>query len=118
MGFGTYIRDRREELKRDDPSYSLRQVAERIGIHPTYLSLIEREREDGKKPDPQIIMKLAKELEEDPDLLLALGGRIAPDVERAILARPVLMASLNRQLGNASDMTLRTIAEMLKTRQS
>ena len=43
MTFGTYIRQRREALKETDKRYSVRQVAQRIGVEPAYLSKIERE---------------------------------------------------------------------------
>ena len=39
---GAYIREKREAFRRTDSSYSLRQVAGRIGIEPSYLSKIER----------------------------------------------------------------------------
>ena len=40
--FGPFIRTRREALRKDDPSYSVRQVAKRMGIQPSYLSKVER----------------------------------------------------------------------------
>ena len=40
--FGSYIREKREALRQYDRSYSLRQVAGRIGVEPSYLSKIER----------------------------------------------------------------------------
>ena len=56
-----------------DPAFSLRQVAERVGIEPSYLSKIER----GEEPPPgeQTIRRLAEELGENPDALLALAGK-------------------------------------------
>ncbi|MBI4409192.1 MAG: helix-turn-helix transcriptional regulator, partial [Gemmatimonadetes bacterium] len=36
-----FVRQRREELRRTSPDYSLRRVAERIGVEPSYLSKIE-----------------------------------------------------------------------------
>lgn len=43
MDFGTYIREARLRLQEEDRrTYSLRQVAERVGIEPSYLSKIER----------------------------------------------------------------------------
>ena len=39
---GDFIRGRREALREADPQYSLRQVAERVGIEPSYLSKVER----------------------------------------------------------------------------
>ena len=40
--FGKYLREKRENLRQKDKRYSLRQVAYRIGIEPSYLSKIER----------------------------------------------------------------------------
>lgn len=46
--FGTYIRERREALRATDSSYSLRQVAARMGVQPSFLSKVER----GKDSPP------------------------------------------------------------------
>ena len=40
--FGVAVRTAREELRRSDRRYSLRQVAQRVGVEPAYLSKIER----------------------------------------------------------------------------
>src|SRR5438093_13095930 len=68
--FGDYIRQRREELRGADPRFSLRRVAASIGVEPSYLSKVER----GEQPPPseETVVALAKELGEDPDVLLAL----------------------------------------------
>ncbi len=42
-GFGEHVKRLREERRRTDRSFSLRQVAGRIGVEPSYLSKIERE---------------------------------------------------------------------------
>jgi transcriptional regulator with XRE-family HTH domain len=57
---GRYIRERREKLRKKDQHYSLRQVANRIGIEPSYLSKIER----GERVSlsEKKIIALAKEL--------------------------------------------------------
>ena len=66
--FGSYIRGRREALKRGDASFSLRKVAGRIGVEPSYLSKVER----GEEPPPseEKIKAIAGELDEDADVLL------------------------------------------------
>ena len=48
MAFGEYIREVRERRRRKDRTFSLRQVAGRVGIEPAYLSKIER----GQTPPP------------------------------------------------------------------
>ncbi len=67
-GFGDYTRERRELLKTKDASFSLRQVANRIGVEPSYLSKVER----GEQPPPseEKIRALARELNENADVLL------------------------------------------------
>lgn len=38
MTFGSYLRQRRELLRQEDRLFSVRQVAQRIGFEPAYLS--------------------------------------------------------------------------------
>ncbi len=101
MAFGAYIRERREVLRRDDRTFSVRQVAGRVGIEPSYLSKIER----GQQPPPseETIRKLAKDLQEDPDILLAMAGKVSTDLRAAIIRRPKLFAELIRQLKDSPD---------------
>jgi transcriptional regulator with XRE-family HTH domain len=41
-GLGEHIRERREALKTTDKTFSLRQVAQRVEVEPSYLSKVER----------------------------------------------------------------------------
>jgi transcriptional regulator with XRE-family HTH domain len=95
-GFGPYVRRRREALRRADPRFSVRQVAARIGVEPSYLSKVER----GTEPPPSEarVRALAADLDEDPDVLLALGGKVSADLQAIILRRPALMAQIIREL--------------------
>ena len=97
--FGNYLRETRERLRQTDRSYSLRQVARRIGVEPAYLSKIERG--DVAPPSEATTVKLAKELGEDPDVLLAMGGKVSSDLQEIIRKRPQLFAELIRQLKKA-----------------
>jgi len=109
--FGGYIREKREGLKRGDRSYSLRQVAFRIGVEPAYLSKIERG--DFPPPSEEKIRLLASELDEDVDLLLALGGKVSTDLLEIIRRRPQLFSELLRQLKTApDDAVLRVVREV------
>ena len=65
MAFGEYIRERREALKIQDRRFSVRQVAQRIGVEPAYLSKIERG--DVAPPSEGKIQALAAELRTGPD---------------------------------------------------
>ena len=115
MQFGTYLRDRREELRRDDRNYSLRKVAQRVGIEPAYLSKIERG--EFAPPSEATTVKLAKELGEDPDVLLAMAGKVSSDLQEIIRKRPKLFAELIRQLKRAPNhAVLKVVREVAALR--
>ena len=109
--FGPAIRERRERLRRDDRRYSVRQVATRIGIEPAYLSKIERG--EVAPPSEATTVRLAKELDQDPDMLLAMAGKVSGDLQEIIRKRPKLFAELIRQLKEAPDhAVLRVVGEV------
>lgn len=110
-GFGQFVRERREARRREDPRYSLRQVAERVGIEPSYLSKVEREQ--VPPPSEETILRLARELEVDPDLLLALAGKVSSDLKAVIRRRPVLFGEVLRELRDLPDhAVLRVVREV------
>ena len=109
--FGQFVRDQREELRETDRRYSLRQVAQRIGIEPAYLSKIERG--EVAPPSEATTVKLARELGEDPDVLLAMAGKVSSDLQEIIRKRPKLFADLIRQLKQAPNHAiLRIVREV------
>ena len=109
--FGEYIRNRREELRVEHRSYSLRQVAGKIGIEPSYLSRVERG-EPTSLSETKIIA-LAKVLDEDPDVLLALSGKVSSDIQEVIQKRPKLFAQLIRDMKDLPDnAVLRIVREV------
>jgi transcriptional regulator with XRE-family HTH domain len=109
--FGQYIRQRRETLADEDKRFSLRQLAARLDIEPSYLSKIERQ--EQPPPSEQTIAKLARELGEDPDLLLAMAGKVSSDLQRIIRKRPKLFADLIRDLRDLPDhAVLRLVREV------
>lgn len=108
MTFGEYIREHREAMKSQDRSFSLRQVAQRIGIEPAYLSKIERG--DVAPPSEAKIRALAMELNEDQDMLLAMAGKVSTDLLEIIRKRPQLFAELIRQLKSMPDHAILRIA--------
>jgi transcriptional regulator with XRE-family HTH domain len=109
--FGDYIRKVRENLLKGDNKYSLRQVAFRIGVQPAYLSKVERG--DVAPPGEQTIVKLAAELGEDPDFLLALAGKVNSDLQAIIRERPILFAKLLRLLKDTPDEAVEKIVQKL-----
>lgn len=109
--FGHHVREQRERLQQSDRRYSLRQVAQRIGLEPAYLSKIER----GEVPPPSeaTTVKLAMELGENPDVLLAMAGKVSGDLQEIIRKRPKLFAELLRELKKAPDRAiLRIVREV------
>ncbi len=108
---GKYIREQREKLRQTDSSFSVRKLALRIGMEPSYLSKIER----GETPPPSEakIRLLAQELGEDPDVLLALAGKVSSDLQATIRKRPRLFAELIRELKDMPDnAVLRLVREV------
>ena len=92
--FGKRIRELREAKKKTDPSFSLRQFAERVGISATFLSKIETGEFDPPKADR--IIKMAELLGVDKDDLLALAGKVDPELGEIIRDQPKAMADFLR----------------------
>ena len=111
-GFGEHVRRAREAKLAADRRYSLRQVAGRIGVEPAYLSKVER----GESPPPseETIRRLALELGEDVDVLLALAGKVSTDLREIILRRPRLFADLLRQLKATPDHAILRLVREVK----
>lgn len=113
--FGGYVRSVRERRRRDDPAFSVRQVARRIDVEPAYLSKIER----GQTPPPseRTIRRLAEELGEDADVLLAMAGKVSRDLQEIVRRRPRLFADLLRQLRTVPDHALLRITREVRDGQ-
>jgi len=116
--FGRRIRELREAKKRDDPKFSLRKFAAAIGISPTYLSKVEVG--EFAPPSPENIKKMAALLEVDADELLALAGKVAPDLPEIIRDQPRAMADFMRTVRelDVSEEELQKLTERLRKRKS
>ena len=112
MTFGKFIRSVRDKRFKEDRSFSVRQVAQRIGVEPSYLSKIERDQ--VAPPSEATIRRLAGELGEDADLLLAMAGKVASDLRSIILQRPQLFADLLRNLRDAPDHAIESVAREIR----
>ena len=92
--FGNYIRTQRKALSEHSQGFSIRKIAEEIGVEPAYLSKVERgvvpPLSEGK------IIALSEVLEEDPDILLAMAGKVSSDLLKIIRERPNLLGKLLR----------------------
>lgn len=92
--FGKFIRKLREARRKTDPSFSLRQFAEKVEISATFLSKVETGEFDPPAADK--IKRMADLLEVDADELLALAGRFDPELGEIILDQPKAIADLLR----------------------
>jgi HTH-type transcriptional regulator, competence development regulator len=108
---GELLRERREALREEDVRFSLRRVAERVGVEPSYLSKVERG--VAAAPSEDTLRRLAGELDLDADVVLALGGKVSADLQDAIRRRPRLFARLIRELRDLPDhAVLRLVREV------
>ena len=112
MDFGDHIRRLRQKRYRVNRRYSIKRIAERIGLDPTDLDRIERN--DIPPPGEEVIARLAKDLGEDLDVLLALAGEMASDVRETITRRPILFAELIRGLGDLPDKKLTLLVRKVR----
>src|SRR4030095_15761572 len=109
LSFGKFLRERRMTRAAENRAFSVRQLAERVGIEPSYLSKIER----GEQPPPgeETIRRIATELGENPDVLLALAGKVSSDLVQIIRERPTLVGELLRSIRRAP---AKRVAEMAR----
>jgi transcriptional regulator with XRE-family HTH domain len=110
--FGDFLRERRLAKVTGDPAFSLRKLADRVGIEPSYLSKIER----GEQPPPgeETIRRIADELGEDRDTLLALAGKVSGDLLEIIRERPALVADLLRAIRRTSAKRISEISRQVR----
>jgi len=109
--FGGFIRMRREELRQTDREFSVRKLAGRIGVQPSYLSKVERS--EVAPPSEATIVRIADALGEDRDVLLAMAGKVSSDLQEVIRRRPEVFADLIRELKDMPDhAVLRLVREV------
>lgn len=106
--FGSYVRAKRTDREHH---MSLRQLAKTLEVQPAYVSQVERDK--ASLPSENMIRRWALAIEEDPDVLLALAGKVSSDLREAIVRRPVLFAQLIRELKDVPDhAVLRLVREV------
>lgn len=103
--FGKRIRELREKKRATDPSFSLRQFAAKVGISPTFLSKIENG--DFDPPSAENIKKMAALLGCNADELLALAGKVDPDIAEIIKKKPKALADFLRLASGRSEEEIR-----------
>ena len=87
-----------------DQGIGLRRFAKAVELSPTYLSRVER----GQllPPAQDKVLAIARELDQDPDVLLAMGGRVASDLIEEIKGHRGSLAFSFGQRGNPSGRVL------------
>ncbi len=90
--FGRRIRRRRREGK-----LSQRQLASLVGVDFTYLSKLENDQQ-GQSPGEELVMKLAEQLHEDAEELLALAGKVPVEALRTLAREDADFARFLRRL--------------------
>lgn len=108
--FGSYIKQKRLEL--GGKNNSLRRVAEDVSLEPSYLSKIERG--VAQPPGEEAITRIATRLELDPDITLAMAGKISSELHAAIVRRPELFARLIRTVNKQPDDGIIKIVEEIR----
>jgi len=105
--FGEFIRARRLEC-----DLSLRRFAQLVGVSPTYLSQIEQ----GNLAPPTVerVTQMAVILEEHPDPLIALAGRVPADLPAIIRRRPIEVPELLREVNGLTAGQLRAITAQVR----
>ena len=81
-------------------------------MQPSYLSKVERG--DVAPPSEATIVRLAEALEEDPDVMLALAGKVSGRLQGIIRKRPRLFADLLQELERAPDRAVLRITREVR----
>lgn len=88
--FGERVRELRHAK-----DWSLRDLAEKVGVGFTYLSRVENERLNfGDYPSDSLIHRLADALEADEDELVILAKRVPERIRKRVLQRPDVFGAL------------------------
>lgn len=123
QNFAKSIKQRREELelgsirsgidaaksgkKIERSRFSIREVAKKAGIQPTYLSKIERE--EVGPPSEGIINKIAAVLGMDVNGLMLAAGKMPDDLRRALMIRPDIATQLIDAMKDDSSQAIKEL---------
>lgn len=113
---GSYLTERRKALADKHSGYSIRSVAKRIGIHHSYLSKLERG--ENAPLTEERVHALARLLGEDPDLLMALSGKLSERMTALIRSNPIKFLDFITALENQSENSANVPAQKLAQRKN
>ena len=107
--FGELLREKRVEK-----GFSLRKFAAEVGVSPTYLSQVEQG--NVQPPTADRVKRMAELLGENPDLWIALAGRVPEDLPPIIQQHTEVPDLLRAVKGLTADQLrkLREHAERMK----
>lgn len=106
MNFGQRIRDLRHAKQ-----FTLRDLADRVGVGFTYISKIENHKlEEGHCPSEKLIHKLAVELEANEDELLLLAEKVPEPIRKRVCERPDVFWAVARMSDKQMDRLLEHFA--------
>ena len=110
MQFGKRVRQLREES-----GLTQKELAELLGVSPSYLNKVERERlHFGDYPSAKFIHKLAEGLEADEDELLLLADKVPDALRQRIRERPEVFSAVASLNDKAMDRLLEQIDDKRK----
>jgi transcriptional regulator with XRE-family HTH domain len=90
ISFGEFMR-----VTRENQGMSLRELARRLDVVPSYVSQVERDL--ASIPTEPRLLIIANELNIDGDELMAKAGRVPSDIADAFIANPKGVSSLIRR---------------------
>ncbi len=83
---GARVRELREQKKRTDPRFTVRQFAKALGVSPAFISQFENG--GAFVPKNEVVEMMAELLEVDKDELFALAQKVEPGVTGIIVEKP------------------------------
>ncbi len=92
MTFGAVVRDARGRA-----GFGLRELADKLGISPAYLSRVETESVECV-PSESLILAIASTLNQPADELQRLAGRVPTDIKEHILSNPKVLRRLRKEV--------------------
>tara|TARA_B100001093_G_scaffold495797_1_gene540676 strand:- start:4124 stop:4480 length:357 start_codon:yes stop_codon:yes gene_type:complete len=110
--FSDFLRNARLNKNAESKDFSLRKVAARAELEPSYLSKIERGTE--APPSEDKIKALAIDLEIEPDVLLAMAGKVSKELQDIIIKRPMLFGEMLRELKQMPDRAILKIVREVR----
>lgn len=105
--FGQYIRRRRMGKQ-----FTLREFARQVGVSPTYMSHVEQDMADP--PTAERVRRMAELLDENPDELIAMAGRMPEDLPEIIQRRATEMPELLREASGLTPDQLQKVRDQIR----